>query len=182
MTAVKISDLPAETAPSLSSVIPESNSGTTYKMTPQQIYDLTVSLNNNSSPTSSDVIPVYSQNDGETDGITITELAIVVAANAFYTINPQTADYTVALTDNGAIVTNTSASDITITLPQQSDVALPAGFSVILNALSTGTITIAVEGSDVLIGNTTVAASGGLAFAYLNTADTISTWVTGGAS
>jgi hypothetical protein len=55
-------------------------------------------------------------------------------------INAQTVSYTLALTDNGKIVTMNSASGITATIPLNSSVQFPTGCSVTVVGTGTGTV------------------------------------------
>ena len=55
-------------------------------------------------------------------------------------INAQTVSYTLALTDNGKIVTMNSASGITATIPLNSSVGFPTGCSVTVVGTGTGTV------------------------------------------
>ena len=55
-------------------------------------------------------------------------------------INAQTVSYTLALTDNGKIVTMNSASGITATIPLNSSVAFPTGCSVTVVGIGTGVV------------------------------------------
>lgn len=60
------------------------------------------------------------------------------------TINAQTGTtYTVALTDIGKTVTQSNASGITTTLPQDSDVAFPVGSSIDFIQIGAGQVTFA---------------------------------------
>lgn len=56
------------------------------------------------------------------------------------TINPQTESYTLALTDNGKIITMNSASGITATIPLNSSVEFPTGCSVTVVGIGTGVV------------------------------------------
>lgn len=58
--------------------------------------------------------------------------------------------YTLTATDNGTMIRTTSSSAVTITLPQNSTEALPAGFQCAVQKGGTGDITFAVEGADTL--------------------------------
>jgi hypothetical protein len=55
-------------------------------------------------------------------------------------INAQTVSYTLALTDNGKIVTMNSASGITATIPLNSSVAFPTGCSITVVGTGTGVV------------------------------------------
>lgn len=81
-----------------------------------------------------------------------------VMANA---INNQTGTtYTLAITDLGNDVTLSNASAITVTLPQTSTVAFPIGSKIKIINLGAGTATLVKEGSETLLGNTTLATNG----------------------
>ncbi len=56
--------------------------------------------------------------------------------------------YTLAASDNGKIVTCNNAAAITVTLPQQSAVTLPAGFYCVVRQIGAGQVTLANQGSD----------------------------------
>lgn len=72
-------------------------------------------------------------------------------------INSQSANYTLSLADfQAGIVVFNSSSAITVTIPQHSSVAIPAGYSTVLLNLGSGTLTVVKSGSDSLFGNTTL--------------------------
>lgn len=120
--AEALTALPAISAPALTDIVPEVQSGTTYKATWNQVSTLFQETPN---PT-----------------------------------NVQTGtSYTLAATDNGKVIVFTNSSAVTITLPQQSDVALPVGFTCGIRTAGTGAGTFAVEGSDVKVGNNGTGAS-----------------------
>lgn len=67
---------------------------------------------------------------------------LVTEAALDYAINAQTGTtYTVALTDTNEMVTLTNASAITVTMPQDSDVAVPIGATVTFVVLGAGMAT-----------------------------------------
>lgn len=81
-----------------------------------------------------------------------------ILANA---VNNQTGTtYTLAITDLGNDVTLSNASAITLTLPQTSNVAFPIGSKIKIINLGAGTVTMVKEGSETLLGNTTLATNG----------------------
>lgn len=77
-----------------------------------------------------------------------------ILANA---VNNQTGTtYIFAITDLGNDVTANNASASTYTLPQTSNVAFPIGSKIKLTNLGIGTVTLIKEGSETLLGNTTL--------------------------
>lgn len=80
-----------------------------------------------------------------------------ILANA---VNNQTGTtYTLALTDLGNDIVATQASAQTYTLPQTSNVAFPIGSKIkIMNAPSSGIMTLVKEGAETIVGNTTLIA------------------------
>lgn len=65
-------------------------------------------------------------------------------------INARTASYTLALSDNYKLVTMSSASALTLTVPPNSAVAFPIGANITIVGINTGQVTIAA-GSGVTI-------------------------------
>ena len=59
------------------------------------------------------------------------------------TLNAQTAAYTLVLADKNKLVTVSSTSNLTVTIPLNSSVAYPTGAQVHIARLNTGTVTIA---------------------------------------
>lgn len=93
-----------------------------------------------------------------------------ILANA---VNNQTGTtYTLAITDLGNDIVATQAAAQTYTLPQTSNVAFPIGSKIkIMNAPSSGTMTLVKEGAETLDGNTTLIA-GATAFVEKTSATT----------
>jgi predicted RecA/RadA family phage recombinase len=94
-----------------------------------------------------------------TSGTTIASWSAEHVGNAggSLCVNNQTGTtYSLALTDGGGTVTATNASESTYTLPQTSTVAFPIGTRIKLKNLGVGTVTMVKEGSETLIGNTTL--------------------------
>ncbi len=71
------------------------------------------------------------------------------------TINDQTGvtAYTLGLIDNGCVVILDDASNIALTIPQQTTTVLPVGFNCLIRNVGAGKVTLTTEGSDVLVGN-----------------------------
>jgi hypothetical protein len=88
------------------------------------------------------------------DAIDADVYAIDTLANDLNTkvpINAQTGTtYTLVLTDAGKLISSSSSSAVTITVPPNTDVAFPIGTRIDLLRIGTGTCTIA-EGSGVTI-------------------------------
>jgi hypothetical protein len=82
------------------------------------------------------------------------QIANLIAPTSL-TINDQSGEtaYTLAATDNGCVIIFDDASDITLTIPQQSNVELPVGFNCLIRNVGVGKVTLDVQGSDVLVGN-----------------------------
>ncbi len=60
------------------------------------------------------------------------------------TITAKTASYTLALADSyGSMITVTSASDLTVTVPPNASVAFPTGTQILVSRLGAGAVTIA---------------------------------------
>ena len=74
---------------------------------------------------------------GETLGV---KWAVVPGGDL--TLNAQTASYTLTLSDKNKLVTVSSTSNLTITIPLNSSVAYPTGAQVHLARLNTGTVTV----------------------------------------
>jgi len=62
-----------------------------------------------------------------------------------------TGNFTLTASQNGKLLRVNSASNVTITLPQQSTAALPVGFYCILRQVGAGQIILALEGTDTLL-------------------------------
>lgn len=86
--------------------------------------------------------PTPSAGDNDT---TIATTAFVHATRGAYVgVNAQTGTtYTIVLTDQGKLVTLSNTSGITVTLPQDSDVAIPVGGRVDFAGINTGLVTFA---------------------------------------
>jgi hypothetical protein len=70
-------------------------------------------------------------------------------------INNQTADYTLALTDAGKLVTmNLTSTANTLTIPKNAVVAFPVGTFVLIEQLGTGQTTVAPVDGDVTLHST----------------------------
>lgn len=83
-----------------------------------------------------------------------TDKKISVADLATQTINAQTGTtYTIVLTDVTKLVTLSNASAITLTLPQDSDVAVPIGARIDFAQIGAGQVTVAA-GSGATVNST----------------------------
>jgi hypothetical protein len=101
---------------------------------------------------------------------------------SYNTINTQTANYTLAASDNNTILLFNISAPTTLTLPQTSTVTLSAGYNLTVYNIGSADLTIAVEGSDTVAGNTLLAP---FASAYISkrVAGSPNTWdVFGGTS
>lgn len=58
-------------------------------------------------------------------------------------INPQTADYTLAIADSGKLITVASGSQVTITIPAGGSVAFPVGTHIDIARIGVGAVVIA---------------------------------------
>jgi hypothetical protein len=58
-------------------------------------------------------------------------------------INPQTADYTLAIADSGRLITVASGSQVTITIPAGGSVAFPVGTHIDIARIGVGAVVIA---------------------------------------
>jgi hypothetical protein len=67
----------------------------------------------------------------------------IVAPNS-----PQTASYKVTAADANTVVFVTAGGGTTLTLPQQSDTALPVGYTVTVVQGGAGQVTFAIQGAD----------------------------------
>ena len=84
--------------------------------------------------------------------------AVTLAASV--ATNPQTGTtYTLALTDNGKLVTLANASPVSVTIPLNSSVALPVGAVIMMAAYDAGAVTIAGAGGVTVVSNGATAAS-----------------------
>jgi len=87
--------------------------------------------------------------------------ATITASTITYAINAQTSSYTTVLNDGGAVVTMTSASANTFSIPTNSSVGFPVGSSITIIQAGAGQTTIQAVTS----GTTTVASTGATASA-----------------
>lgn len=73
-------------------------------------------------------------------------ISLVAAAAGGQTINTQTADYTLVLTDAGDRVRMNKASAITLTVPANANVAFPIGTVITVEQVGAGALTVAAAG------------------------------------
>jgi len=84
--------------------------------------------------------------------------AVTLATNV--ATNPQTGTtYTLALADNGKLVTLANASPIAVTIPTNGSVALPVGAVIMLSAYGSGAVTISGAGGVTVVSGGATAAS-----------------------
>jgi hypothetical protein len=84
--------------------------------------------------------------------------AITLAANI--ATNPQTGtSYTLALSDNGKLVTLANASPVAVTIPLNSSIALPVGAVIMMSAFGAGAVTISGAGGVTVVSGGATAAS-----------------------
>jgi hypothetical protein len=84
--------------------------------------------------------------------------AVTLAASV--ATNPQTGtSYTLALADNGKLVTLANASPVAVTIPLNSSVALPVGAVIMMAAYDAGAVTISGAGGVTVVSNGATAAS-----------------------
>jgi hypothetical protein len=84
--------------------------------------------------------------------------AVTLAASV--ATNPQTGtSYTLALADNGKLVTLANASPVAVTIPLNSSIALPVGAVIMMAAYGAGAVTIAGAGGVTVVSNGATAAS-----------------------
>jgi hypothetical protein len=81
---------------------------------------------------------------------------IISAPSISYSINAVTSAYTTVLTDAAAIITASSGSAFTVSIPTNASVAYPVGSSITIIQTGSGQITIAAVTS----GTTTIASTG----------------------
>jgi len=85
-------------------------------------------------------------NSGNVKGLTPTEIVTIIGTEVFtqpQAVNPQTGTtYTLVLGDAGKLITLSNAAAITVTLPQDSDVAIPVGAYLDLYQLGAGQVTV----------------------------------------
>ncbi|CAB5217011.1 hypothetical protein UFOVP199_29 [uncultured Caudovirales phage] len=88
-----------------------------------------------------------------TAGATLSAAALNSAFNQV-NVNAQTStSYTLALTDQGGLVTCDNTGAIALTIPPNSSVAFPVGTTILVAALNTGQVTI-TPGSGVTVNAT----------------------------
>ena len=84
--------------------------------------------------------------------------AVTLAANI--ATNPQTGtSYTLALADNGKLVTLANASPVAVTIPLNSSIALPVGAVIMMAAYGAGAVTISGAGGVTVVSGGATAAS-----------------------
>ena len=84
--------------------------------------------------------------------------AVTLAASV--ATNAQTGtSYTLALADNGKLVTLANSSPVAVTIPLNSSVALPVGAVIMMAAYGTGAVTISGAGGVTVVSNGATAAS-----------------------
>jgi hypothetical protein len=84
--------------------------------------------------------------------------AVTLAANV--STNAQTGtSYTLALSDNGKLVTLANASPVAVTIPLNSSIALPVGAVIMMAAYGAGAVTIAGAGGVTVVSGGATAAS-----------------------
>jgi hypothetical protein len=83
-----------------------------------------------------------------------------VTLNTSIATNAQTGTtYTLALSDNGKLVTLNNASAIAVTVPLNSSIALPVGAAIMMAAYGAGAVTISGAGGVTVVSGGTTAAS-----------------------
>jgi hypothetical protein len=83
-----------------------------------------------------------------------------VTLNTSVATNPQTGTtYTLALADNGKLVTLANASPVAVTIPLNSSVALPVGAVIMMAAYDAGAVTISGAGGVTVVSGGATAAS-----------------------
>lgn len=88
--------------------------------------------------------------------------------------------HTLEAADNGKRILFNSASECTLTLPQQSTTTLPGGFNVLARNRGGGALSLAVQGSDVVIGGTSWATPAEYAAVVLDVEGSPNTWASVG--
>lgn len=85
---------------------------------------------------------------------TVQQAALDAKSNSLTTINAQTSPtYTLALTDNDALITFSSASAVSLTVPNNSTVAFPIGSHVKFAQMGTGQITVLADAGVAVFGD-----------------------------
>ena len=83
-----------------------------------------------------------------------------VTLNASIATNPQTGtSYTLALADNGKLVTLANASPVAVTIPLNSSIALPVGAVIMMASYGAGAVTISGAGGVTVVSNGATTAS-----------------------
>jgi hypothetical protein len=83
-----------------------------------------------------------------------------VTLNTSVATNPQTGTtYTLALADNGKLVTLANASPVAVTIPLNSSVALPVGAVIMMAAFDAGAVTVSGAGGVTVVSGGATAAS-----------------------
>jgi hypothetical protein len=83
-----------------------------------------------------------------------------VTLNASVATNAQTGTtYTLALADNGKLVTLANASPVAVTIPLNSSIALPVGAVIMMSAFGAGAVTISGAGGVTVVSGGATAAS-----------------------
>jgi hypothetical protein len=83
-----------------------------------------------------------------------------VTLNTSVATNPQSGTtYTLALADNGKLVTLANASPVAVTIPLNSSVALPVGAVIMMSAYDAGAVTISGAGGVTVVSGGATAAS-----------------------
>ena len=83
-----------------------------------------------------------------------------VTLNANVATNPQTGTtYTLALADNGKLVTLANASPVAVTIPLNSSIALPVGAVIMMASFGAGAVTISGAGGVTVVSGGATAAS-----------------------
>jgi hypothetical protein len=95
--------------------------------------------------------------------------AVTLAANVATNVQTGTT-YTLALSDNGKLVTLSNASAIAVTIPLNSSVALPVGAVIMMAAYGAGAVTISGAGGVTVVSNGATAASPVIRTTYSSTA------------
>ena len=102
-------------------------------------------------PTSTSIGSVSSTEIGYVDGVTSNiQTQFNDTTTLDFGINARTASYTLALSDNYKLVTMSSTSALTLTVPPNSAVAFPIGANITIVGINIGQVTIAA-GSGVTI-------------------------------
>ncbi len=138
-------------------------SGILGQYTIQHVFDLLISvlgteingLSAVGSPALTDEIAAYA-GSAPAEKETWAQILALFQANGTMPVNIQTGTtYTLTISDLGKILIFTNSGAITVTLPQQSDIALPLGFNCMIRSdTGAGVITFTTEGTDSIVGKT----------------------------